>query len=368
MSIAFDETMMRRAIDQAHRADRTAPNPRVGAVITDGQKVIATGYHRGAGLPHAEADAIANADGNTHGHTLYVTLEPCNHHGRTPPCTDAILNAGFSRVVIGALDPKPHVAGAIEKLRAQGIVVEQGVLRAASEALISDFRSWIVRGRPLVTAKAAITLDGAMATRTGDSKWITGPEARKHAHRLRAEHDAILVGIDTVLADDPRLDVRLVDGSNPVRVVLDGSLRTPPTAAVLTDTTTPTILVHGPSAPQKNKDPLLERGATFIEVPAKTQTKLDLKATLEELGKRNIMSLLVEGGSKVHGSFFDEQWVDRVALFVAPRILGDENAAKFPAGRGVDRIERATTLINRETEFLGPDFFLRGDVRYETEK
>jgi diaminohydroxyphosphoribosylaminopyrimidine deaminase/5-amino-6-(5-phosphoribosylamino)uracil reductase len=358
----FERQVMATAVSEARRS-RPSPNPRVGAAIVVDGEVISLGHHECAGRAHAEVDAIQNATGSIEGATLYVTLEPCNHHGRTGPCTDAILQAGIAKVVVGCRDPAPHVPGGIDKLRAGGVEVEVGLLEDACTALVSDFAKHFRTGRPFVTLKAAVTLDGKIATRTGDSKWITGEAARKEAHRLRADADAILVGVGTVLADDPALTVRHVSGEDPIRVVLDADLRTPPDAAVLG---TPgydgagVLIFHADDADPSRKDALGRAGAELIAVPRHARG-VDVEKALDALGERDVVRLLVEGGAHVHGTFLDLGLADRAAIFIAPRIVGDAGALSFAAGSGVESIERAWRLVRTEVQALGPDWLVTGD-------
>jgi diaminohydroxyphosphoribosylaminopyrimidine deaminase/5-amino-6-(5-phosphoribosylamino)uracil reductase len=362
----FEREVMAKAIAEAKRG-RTSPNPQVGAAIIRDDEVIALGHHAKAGLAHAEVDAIRNAGANTRGATLYVTLEPCNHHGRTGPCTEAILEAGIARVVIGCRDPAPHVPGAIARLEAGGIDVELGLLERECTALIADFTKHIKTGRPYVTLKAAITLDGKIATRTGDSKWITGEVARTEAHRLRDEADAVLVGVGTVLADDPALTVRHVPGRNPIRVVLDADLRTPEDAAVLERTgprDAAVLIFHAENADQTRCEKLRLPGVELIPV-SRDARGVDLSEVLDVLGKRNVVRLLVEGGAQVHGTFLDLGLADRAAIFIAPRVLGDAGAISFAAGKGADSLARAWWLLRTEMRTLGSDWLVTGDLERE---
>lgn len=358
----LEHSVMEQAVAEAKRG-RPSPNPRVGASIVRDGKVISVGYHKRAGEAHAEVEAIRNAGGAVEGTTLYVTLEPCNHQGRTGPCTEAILDAGIARVVIGCRDPAPHVAGAIDRLRAGGVAVEVGLMEQECTALVADFAKHIRTGLPFVTLKAAVTLDGKIATRTGDSKWITGQEARTEAHRMRDESDAILVGVGTVLADDPKLTVRHIEGRDPVRVVLDTSLRTPPTAAVLDRerwSDAGTLIFHAPDVNPARHDALEGPGTELIPV-SRGARGIDLREVLKELGARNVVRLLVEGGAHVHGTFLDLGLADRAAIFIAPRIVGDANAISFAAGSGVESIERAPRLLHTQVRTLGSDWWVSGD-------
>ena len=358
----LDRTMMKVALREGRRG-RPSPNPHVGAVVARGGRVIATGYHRKAGEAHAEVAALARAGAKARGATLYVTLEPCNHFGRTPPCTDAILDADIARVVVGYRDPAPHVRGAVRKLRRAGIEVALGVLENEARALVADFEKHITTGLPFVTLKAAVTLDGRIATRTGDSKWITGERARREAHRMRTRADAVLVGVGTVLADDPALTVRHVRGRDPLRVVLDTQLRTPPDAALLRQRSAEkTLVVHGPNAPSRRRRALARAGAELLEVRTSRDGHLDLRAALRELGRRDVVRVLVEGGATVHGAFLDAGLADRAAVFVAPTILGDREAIPMAAGRGRDRIASAWRLAEPTVRRLAEDVLIEGDL------
>jgi len=358
----FEREVMQQAIVEARRG-RPSPNPRVGAAIVRDGEVISIGHHERVGEAHAEVDAIRNADGSVGGATLYVTLEPCNHQGRTGPCTEAILGAGIARVVIGCRDPAPHVAGAIDRLKAAGVEVEVGLTEQECTALVADFAKHIRTGLPFVTLKAAVTLDGKIATRTGDSKWITGEEARTETHRMRDESDAILVGVGTVLADDPKLTVRHIEGRDPVRVVLDASLRTPPTAAVLDPGRTSsaeTLIFHSHDAETSRREALSAPGVELIPV-SRHARGVDVKEVLKVLGDRDVVRLLVEGGSHVHGTFLDLGLADRAAIFIAPRILGDADAIPFAVGSGVESIERAWRLVRTQVRVFGSDWLVSGD-------
>jgi diaminohydroxyphosphoribosylaminopyrimidine deaminase/5-amino-6-(5-phosphoribosylamino)uracil reductase len=352
----FEREVMAQAIAEAKRG-RPSPNPRVGAALVRAGEVIALGHHEKAGGAHAEVDAIRNAPGDVVGTTLYVTLEPCNHQGRTGPCTEAILQAGIGRVVIGCRDPAPHVPGAIDRLKSGGVDVDVGLMEQECTALVADFAKHIKTGLPHVTLKAAVTLDGKIATRTGDSKWITGEAARTEAHRLRDEADAILVGVGTVLADDPALTVRHVDGEDPLRVVLDADLRTPPSAAALRGGA---VLFHAEDADASRQEALRNAGAELVSVPRHARG-VDVHHVLRVLGERGIVRLLVEGGAHVHGTFLDLGLADRAAIFIAPTLLGDADAISFAAGTGVESIERAWRLVRTRVQPLGSDWLVTGD-------
>jgi diaminohydroxyphosphoribosylaminopyrimidine deaminase/5-amino-6-(5-phosphoribosylamino)uracil reductase len=369
-----DERLMRRALALAERGrGTTRPNPVVGAVVARGGRVLAEGFHARAGLPHAEVNALGRLPaGAARGATLYVNLEPCCHTGRTGPCTEVILAAGIARVVVGTRDPNPVVDGqGAVRLRRAGVRVDVGCLEAECRAANRAFATWARSGRPLVTLKAAATLDGFIAPpdrfrprgRRAPA-WITGPEARQAAHELRAAHDAVLVGSGTVLADDPHLTVRLPrsparrpGAAAPLRVVLDGRLRTPARAHVL-DAAAPTIVFTARGAPARRARALRAAGAEVIEVPA-PRGRLALAAVLEALAARDVQSVLVEGGAAIHGAFIAAGLVDGVALFVAPRLLGGGVPVAAGAGRG---LTAALDLGAFETRRLGPDLLLTAEA------
>lgn len=319
-----DATWMRRALRLAERGRGLAsPNPPVGAVVVRDGKVVGEGFHRGPGTAHAEILAIEAAGEATNGATLYLTLEPCTHQGRTPPCAPRVVAAGFARVVVGATDPNPTVDGrGIAALRDAGIDVEAGVLAADAERLIQAFSKHIRTGRPFVTAKMAISLDGRAAAADGSSQWITGPSARRDSHRLRSSADAIVVGVSTVVRDDPKLTVRLrgYRGRQPVRVVVDSSCRTPVDAAVLDDAA-PTLVATMDKATEEAVTALRSRGAEVVRLPAR-DGRVDLASVMEHLGRRGFVEVLVEGGPTVLGDAVERSLVDRFVFYVAPKLLG----------------------------------------------
>jgi diaminohydroxyphosphoribosylaminopyrimidine deaminase/5-amino-6-(5-phosphoribosylamino)uracil reductase len=366
-----DQQLMRRSLSLARRASRhTSPNPVVGAVLARNGKILGEGWHRRAGSPHAEIEALddARSRGNSpSGATLYVTLEPCCTHGRTPPCTEAIIRAGIRRVVIGALDPNPAHAGRGPKLlQDAGIEVAVGILAPQAHALNRAFEHWIVHHTPLVTLKAALTLDGKIATRVGESQWITGPSARKLAGRMRAEHDAVLVGINTVLADDPGLlpppcRNRLPSPPRRPRIVLDSRARTPPNAQVLRKSPlAETLIVVGERAP-KRRVAELERLASVWIAPT-TKRGIDLQWLVAELGKRPVTSLLVEGGGEVHASFLAGGVAHRMAFFYAPKILGGFGSRRGIGGEGFAGLQSAPRLRNIRNRIIGEDLLIEADL------
>lgn len=356
---ALDRALMARALEEGARGD-PSPNPHVGALIARGDRVIAVGHHARAGQAHAEVDAIRNAAGDTEGATLYCTLEPCNHHGRTPPCTDAIIAARLGRVVVGCPDPEPPEPGAVDKLRAAGIEVTLGVREDEARALIADWTRFVVEGLPWVLLKAAVTLDGRTAARGGDSKWITSEASRAEAHRLRDRCDAVLVGVGTVLADDPALTVRHVEGRDPVRVVLDTTLRTPPGCALVTQASdAPTWIVHGPDAPADRRAALARDGVELLEVAAR-DGRVDLRAALRALAARDVVRVLAEGGSTVHGTLLRDGLAQAAAVFVAPKILGDRDAIPLADAGARASIAEAWRLVAPRVRVLSGDVLFEG--------
>ena len=355
-----DENFMREALRLARHAEgRTSPNPMVGAVIVLDGKIIAEGWHRRAGTPHAEIHALNMAGNLSRGATLYVTLEPCSHFGRTPPCAQAIVDAGISRVVAAMSDPNPQVAGrGFEILRAAGIKVEVGLLEEEARKL--NEIKWITRKLPFVTLKFGCSLDGKIATSSGESQWITCAESRKFSHGLRDINDAILVGIGTVLADNPSLTTRLVDGKNPVRVIVDSNARTPLESKVVTDKSARTIVAVTANAPP-DKISVLESAGVEI-ITAGSGERVDLKVLMRELAEREITSVLVEGGGTIHFAMLSAGLADKIFAFVAPKIIGGENSLTAVEGAGFDKLSDAVTLKNFTACQLGADVLLSGYV------
>jgi diaminohydroxyphosphoribosylaminopyrimidine deaminase / 5-amino-6-(5-phosphoribosylamino)uracil reductase len=345
-----------RALELALRADyRTSPNPMVGAVVLDSAgNQVGEGYHRHAGEPHAEQEALDAAGEQAHGGTLYVNLEPCAHLHRTPPCADAIILAGLKRVVISMADPDERVRGAgIGKLEAAGIETLVGVHEERALRLNEFYVKHRLTGRPFVSAKFAMSLDGKIATRTGESRWITSEESRLHGHRLRHIHDAILVGVNTVLADDPELTTRLDsdDVRQPLRVILDSQLRTRMSARAV-----------GPNTMIATTRAGRIGAAEVVRFPAASDGRVALEPLLDELGKRGVISLLVEGGSEVHASFFASGLVDKIHAYFAPRLIGGRDAPGPIGGVGVERLAEAISLRELDATRLGTDVLITGYV------
>jgi diaminohydroxyphosphoribosylaminopyrimidine deaminase/5-amino-6-(5-phosphoribosylamino)uracil reductase len=351
----------------------TSPNPMVGAVLVKGGQIIGRGWHHRAGAPHAEIEALLNAQRRGHrarGATLCVTLEPCCTHGRTPPCTEAIIAAGIKRVVVGATDPNPqHCGKAFKLLKRAGLAVTSGVMADECTQLNEAFNHWIVHRTPFVTVKAAMTLDGKIATAAGESKWITGEKARSVGMKLRQGADAILVGVNTILADDPSLTARteMEDGrwkmAKPLRrIVLDSRARTPLGAKVVNDEFAAlTTVVVGESAPKGRVAALAKRVSVLI-APV-SGGRIDLRWLLQKLGSENVPSLLVEGGGEVNASFLLEGLAHRVVFFYAPKILGGRDSRRAVAGQGAGTLAESVRLTDVEWRQLGPDWRLSARVQ-----
>ncbi|HEX5123135.1 MAG TPA: bifunctional diaminohydroxyphosphoribosylaminopyrimidine deaminase/5-amino-6-(5-phosphoribosylamino)uracil reductase RibD [Rhodanobacteraceae bacterium] len=352
---ATDERHMRRALALAERGlFSTQPNPRVGCVIAHGETIVGEGWHVRAGEPHAEPIALRAAGEHARGATAYVTLEPCAHHGRTPPCADALIEAGVTRVVAATSDPNPKAVGGLARLRAAGIEVASGLLGNEARALNVGFFSRIERCRPWVRVKIAASLDGRTALANGESKWITSEAARDDVQRWRARSSAILTGIGTELADDPRLTVRLdVDCIAPLRVILDSTLRTPADSHVL-DGGAPTLIIHARDArPSDGRFDRVERLAVDGE-----NGRLDLDAVLVELARREVNELQVEAGPILTGAFLAAGLVDELLLYLAPKLLGDsaQPMARLPV---LSALADAATMTLVEQSTCGPDLRLR---------
>jgi diaminohydroxyphosphoribosylaminopyrimidine deaminase/5-amino-6-(5-phosphoribosylamino)uracil reductase len=371
--MASEPEYMQLALRLARRGlGRTSPNPMVGAVLVERGRVLGRGWHHQAGEPHAEIEALHDAQRRGHSFgkgALYVTLEPCCTHGRTPPCTDAIIAAGIRRVVVGTIDPNPRHAGkGLAQLRRAGVDVTQGLLADECARLNEAFNHWIVHRRPFVTVKAGMTLDGKIATASGESKWITGPMARALGMRWRQSVDAILVGVNTVLADNPRLTARASRGLNALkrnrplhRLVLDAQARTPADAKVLElSSEATTTIVVGRAAPKQRTQRLAKRARVLV-APSR-EGRIDLPWLLGRLGSEEITSLLVEGGGEVNASFLLGGLAQKVAFFYAPKILGGANSRKAVAGEGVTGLQDALQLVDVHWRRLGPDWLLSARI------
>jgi len=354
----IDPAFMDLALDLARRS-RPSPNPRVGAVVVREGRVVGRGHHQAPGRPHAELGALAEAGAAAEGADLYVTLEPCCHYGRTGPCTDEIHAARLGRIIIGSIDPDPRVSGrGIEWLKDRGCEVVLGVREDACRRMLAGYWMQRVHGRPLVTLKAAITLDGRIATGAGHSRWISGEASRARAHELRAEADAVLVGVGTVLADDPLLTVRDAPGASPLRVVVDSRLRTPAGSRLVASAAgSPVLLAH--TAAGRDAAPAIagSAGVELLQCPADARGRIDLPWLVDELTRRGALSLLVEGGARLHGGFAAAGLADRAVLFVAPRVFG--SGPSWLAFDGVAEVGEGLALEALEIEPLGGDLLIR---------
>ncbi|GAB7386206.1 bifunctional diaminohydroxyphosphoribosylaminopyrimidine deaminase/5-amino-6-(5-phosphoribosylamino)uracil reductase RibD [Bacillaceae bacterium] len=365
-----DVEYMRLALTLARSAKgQTSPNPHVGAVIVRDGQIVGMGAHLKAGEPHAEIHALRMAKEKANGSTVYVTLEPCSHYGRTPPCAKALIEAGVRKVVIAdPFDPDPRVAGrGIRMLREAGIEVVTGILQEEASALNEVFKHYVRTGRPFVTVKTAVTLDGKIATAAGDSRWITGEQAREDVHRLRHEHDAILVGVGTVIADNPKLTTRLPGGGkNPIRVVMDSNLRIPLDAAVVTDQESPTWIFTTERADPHRAEKLQERGISVHS--AGRGPRVDIEIMLRVLGENGITSLLVEGGAQVNGAFLEAKAIDKVIAYVSPKLVGGAAAPTSFGGAGLAKMSEACRLERVQVSMVGEDIRIIGYPVYAEKK
>jgi diaminohydroxyphosphoribosylaminopyrimidine deaminase/5-amino-6-(5-phosphoribosylamino)uracil reductase len=361
---------MQMALDLAKKGEGfTSPNPMVGAVIVKDGAVIGKGYHRAAGKPHAEVDAIDNAGSSARGATLYVTLEPCNHAGRTPPCTEKIIGAGIRHVVAAMEDPNPDVkGGGLEYLKNRGIKTTVGICEEQAKRLNEFFIKYSQTKRPFTILKCASTLDGRIATKSGDSKWVTGEAAREFVHRLRHAVDAIMVGINTVEKDNPSLTTRLPTYSkdfkslDPTRIILDTHLRISETAKLLRlNSDSDTILVTGPSVPEHKIARIEKTGAKVIESPLK-DGMIDLDRLMDRLGALGITSLLIEGGSRVVASALSTGIVEKIMFFFAPKILGGDDGIPICKGPGADVMDRCIPVKDIHVRRFGDDIMIQGYI------
>jgi len=362
-SVEFDAEIMERALALARRAmGQTSPNPLVGAVVVRNRRIIGEGYHHRAGAPHAEIHALDAAGDRAKGSDLYVTLEPCSTHGRTPPCTDAIIHAGIRRVVVAAEDPNPkHSGHGLELLKKAGIRVEVGLLGEEAGRLNEPFNKWIRTGMPFVTVKAAMSLDGKIATRNGESKWITGEKARAFVQELRRGADAVVVGSRTIIADNPQLTVR--DGAidrQPRRVVVDSRGCSALDAHVFSDEDRlRTIVLTSERSPEVWRRQLTEQGVTVVTCVSSAD-RIAVGDALKQLSQREIINVLVEGGGGLIGALLDARLVDKAVFFYAPKVIGGTNAPTAVEGQGIEKLKDAVTLRKVEWRHLGDDLVVIG--------
>lgn len=356
---AQDRRYLRRAYRLAQKgAGRTSPNPMVGAVLVRGGKIVGAGYHRAAGSDHAEIVALKQAGARAKGATLYITLEPCSHYGRTPPCADALIRAGIKQVVAAMSDPNPRVAGrGFKKLGRAGIKVRTGLMETECRAMLEAFTKFITQRIPFVTLKLAATLDGKIATASGDSRWISGPQSRSLVHRWRNETDAVLVGAATVQADDPQLTCRIAGGRNPYRVVLDSGLSIAASAQLLrhNDSHRTIVATTGRAAAGKRRA-LESHGAQVWRLPAQNN-QVAWRPLLKKLAAQGIVSVLIEGGATVAASALKHRVVDKVAFFFAPKIIGGDGRVMID-GLAIGKMARAIALKNTSVERVGEDLLV----------
>jgi diaminohydroxyphosphoribosylaminopyrimidine deaminase/5-amino-6-(5-phosphoribosylamino)uracil reductase len=363
--MSLDEKYMKLALELAKSASgQTSPNPLVGAVVVKDHQIVGTGAHLKAGEAHAEVHALEMAKDKAQGATLYVTLEPCSHFGRTPPCADRVIQSGIKRVVIAALDPNPLVAGlGVDKLKEAGIEVQKGLLQQESERMNEIFNHYIVHKSPFVTLKTATTLDGKIATVTGESQWITSDEARADVHLLRHQHDAILVGVNTVLKDNPRLTTRLngEQGKNPIRLILDSKLRTPLDAQILNTEVASTWLFTSKQASKEQIKLYEEKGVRIFQ--SNDESRVSIAYVLQTLGQEQVASLLVEGGGEVNAAFLQGKYVHKVVAYLAPKLIGGNEAPSSFRGEGFTKLTEAVQLCDVQYVPIGQDLKVVGYVR-----
>lgn len=341
---------------------RTSPNPMVGALVVKNSRIIGQGYHEKAGLAHAEAIALDDAGLKAKGATLYVTLEPCTHFGRTPPCVDKIIKSGIKKVIVGMVDPNPLNNGrGIRILKAEKIKTEVGLLENKLRKLNRAFIKYITRKIPFVTVKVGESLDGKIATRTGDSKWITSDRSRAYAHRLRSDYDAVMVGVNTILRDNPKLDVWF-SKKQPVKIIVDSQLSIPQEANVFSRKSSVIIVTLPVKSGQETENrKILVQKAKILEVKEKAG-QINLKDMMKKLAQAEITNILVEGGGTLIGGLFDEGLVDKVLFFISPKIIGGKEAISSVMGRGIARIDKAVKLKEVELRRIGEDFLFEGYV------
>jgi diaminohydroxyphosphoribosylaminopyrimidine deaminase/5-amino-6-(5-phosphoribosylamino)uracil reductase len=355
---------MKEALKLARKArGRTSPNPMVGALVVKGDKIVGKGFHPAAGKPHAEIYALREAGEQARQATMYLTLEPCNHHGRTPPCTEAIIAAGINKVFVGMEDPNPKVAGkGIARLREAGIDTVSGILEDKCLQLNEAYIKYITTNTPFVTLKIAASMDGRIATHTGHSHWITNEESRRYVHQLRDETDAILIGIGTLLQDNPKLTTRLPQkkGRNPYRIIVDSRLRTPQYANIFGEDAREKLILATSCENHSELKVYRDRVYRLLQIPANDLGQLDLNILMKKLAKLEIMSLLIEGGSEISGSSIDAGIVDKICFFFAPLLIGGRGSTGMMGGRGIDFIPEAKRVKNLKIKRFGTDFCIEG--------
>ena len=362
--VILNQEYMRLAIEIAKKgAGKVNPNPMVGAVIVKDERVIGQGYHKYYGGNHAEVNAFENLSDNPEGATIYVTLEPCSHYGKTPPCVDKIIANKISKVVVGTLDPNPLVEGiGIKALKEAGIEVITGVLEEECKKLNEVFMKYILYKRPFVVLKTAMTLDGKIATESGESKWITSDKSRQEVHKLRNKLSAIMVGVNTVIKDNPELTCRLEGGKNPVRIIVDSKLRIPLGSNVVVDNLAQTIVATTEVA-DKDKILVLEKLGVKVLIINSKNERVDLKSLMIELGKRGIDGILLEGGATLSFSALEENIVDKIQVYIAPKIIGGEKSKTSIGGKGIEKLSDAIMLNNMTVKSVGTDLLIEAYLK-----
>lgn len=360
----MDKKYMEYAIELAEKGGGFVnPNPLVGAVIVKNNQIIGRGYHKVYGGPHAEINAFENATEDTKGSTIYVTLEPCSHYGKTPPCVETIIRKGIKKVVIGMVDPNPLVSGkAVKILKENGIEVVTGVLEENIKEQNEVFIKYITTKKPFCLFKTAMTLDGKIATYTGDSKWVTGEESRKHVHKIRQRVAGILVGVGTVIADNPMLTTRLegVDISNSIRIIVDTKGRIPLESNIVNSSKDiRTILATTNLASSEKVEKLEEKGIEILKAPLKDE-KVDISYIVSKLGRMGVDSILIEGGATLAASFFKEELIDKALFFIAPKIIGGEKSKTPLGGEGIPQMKDAINIEDMKVEMIDGDILISG--------
>ena len=361
--INLNEKFMKLAIELAKKGGGNVnPNPMVGAVIVKEGKIIGQGYHERCGEGHAEVNAFRSLKEDASGATMYVTLEPCSHYGKTPPCADKIIENKISKVVIGMVDPNPLVSGkGIEKLKNAGIEVEVGVLEEECIKLNEVFIKYITTKRPFVVLKAAMSLDGKIATKTGESKWISSEESRLQVHNLRSKLSGIMVGVNTVIKDNPELTSRIEGGNDPIRIIVDSTLRIPMDSNVLQNKDNKTIIATTSKANNKKMQEILNKGVRVLTVN-ENNGKVDLSELITKLGELNIDSILLEGGATLNYSALDEGIVDKVMMYISAKIIGGEKSKTPVGGNGIDKLQEAFKIRDINISVVGEDILLEGYI------
>ena len=362
----MDKKFMEYALELAERGRGfVSPNPLVGAVIVKEGKIIGEGYHEKFGQAHAEVNAIKNAREDVKGSTIYVSLEPCSHYGKTPPCVDLIIESRIKKVIVGMVDPNPLVSGrGIDILRKNNIEVHVGLLEEDCKRLNEVFIKYIDTGKPFCLLKAAMTLDGKISTYTGDSKWISSEKSREYVHKLRHEFSGIMVGIETVIRDNPTLNTRIkgFQGKNPIRIVLDSRLRIPMDSNIVaTANEISTIVATGEFSNLERIRKLEEKSIKIIRIPLK-DGKIDMNILMEKLGNMGIDSILIEGGANVNYSSLEANLVDKLAFFIAPKLLGGKNAKTPVEGQGIEKISSSIKIKDMKSKYIGEDLLIEGYI------